>query len=93
MSSWAEDAVDWSCTMMASSICALILDSTSETILQSNPLFSRDNLISLCQLIRRSLTAFGKYTESEADLHEIVVSGYSRWADRYPHIKAAVEGK
>ncbi|KAM0053708.1 putative neurochondrin [Helianthus debilis subsp. tardiflorus] len=93
MSSWAEDAVDWSCTMMASSICALILDSTSETVLQSNPHFNRDNLISLCQLIRRSLTTFGKYTESEADLHQIVVSGYSRWADRYPHIKAAVEGK
>ncbi|XP_076932512.1 uncharacterized protein LOC143598081 [Bidens hawaiensis] len=93
MSSWADDAVDWSCTMMASSICSLILDSTSETGLQSNPHFNNDNLIGLCRLMKRSLATFGKHTESEADLHQIVISGYSRWADRYPHIKAAVEGR
>ncbi|KAI7747237.1 hypothetical protein M8C21_002029 [Ambrosia artemisiifolia] len=66
---------------------------SSWAVLQSNPHFSRDNLISLCQLMRRSLATYGKYTESEADLHQIVISGYSRWADRYPHIKAVVEGK
>ncbi|KAL8263433.1 hypothetical protein R6Q59_024782 [Mikania micrantha] len=93
MSSWAENAFDWSCTMMASSICALILDSTSEIMLRRNPHFNHDNLISLCQLMRRSLATDGKFADSEADLHQIVVSGYSRWADRYPLVKAAVEGK
>ncbi|XP_076957663.1 uncharacterized protein LOC143633198 [Bidens hawaiensis] len=92
MSSWADDAVDWSCTMMASSICSLILDSTSETVLQSDPHFS-NNFIGLCRLMKRSLATFGKHAESEADLHQIVISGYSRWADRYPRIKAAVEGR
>ncbi|XP_076944552.1 uncharacterized protein LOC143615272 isoform X2 [Bidens hawaiensis] len=72
MSSWADDAVDWSCIMMASSICSLILDSTSETILQSNPHFNNDNFIGLCRLMKRSLSTFGKHTESEADLHQIV---------------------
>ncbi|KAI3683971.1 hypothetical protein L1987_84488 [Smallanthus sonchifolius] len=74
LSSWAEGAVDWSCTMMASSICALILDFTSEMVLQCNPHFNRNSFISLCQLMRRSLATYGKYTESEADFHQIVVS-------------------
>ncbi|KAJ9559378.1 hypothetical protein OSB04_013992 [Centaurea solstitialis] len=57
LSSWAEDAVDCSSTMMASSICALILDSTSEAVLQSHPHFNRNNLISLSRLMRRSMAA------------------------------------
>ncbi|KAI3737947.1 hypothetical protein L2E82_27964 [Cichorium intybus] len=92
LSSWAEDAVDCSSTMMAASICALILDSTSEAVLESHPLFNPSNLTSLCHLIRKSMTTYGKDSEPEADLLQIVVSGYSRWADRYPHVKAAVEG-
>lgn len=92
LSSWAEDAVDCSSTMMASSICALILDSTSEAALQCHPHFNRNNLISLSRLMRRSMAAsYSK--DTEADLLQIVISGYSRWADRYPHIKAAVDGK
>ncbi|XP_071720906.1 uncharacterized protein [Rutidosis leptorrhynchoides] len=88
LSSWAEDAVDdVSSTMMASSICALILDCTSEAVLLCNPHFNRDTLISLSRLMRRSMSTF----DQDADLLQIVVSGYSRWADRYPHIKAAVE--
>ncbi|GJZ89147.1 neurochondrin isoform X1 [Tanacetum coccineum] len=93
LSSWAENAVDWSNTLMASSICSLILDSTSEAVLQSNPHFNRKNLNSLCQLMKRSMATYGKEPESEADLLQIVISGYSRWVDRYPHVKAAVEGK
>ena len=27
---------------------------------------------------------------SEADLYEIVTSGYDSWADRFPHIKQVV---
>nr|KAJ0225081.1 hypothetical protein LSAT_V11C100027610 [Lactuca sativa] len=41
LSSWAEDDVDWSSTMMAASICSLILDSTSETVLECHPHFTR----------------------------------------------------
>nr|XP_043611349.1 neurochondrin [Erigeron canadensis] len=93
LSSWAEDAPDWSTTMMASSICALILDSTCEAVLLGRPLFNHNNLISLSQLMRRSMASHGKHSESEADLLQIVVSGYSRWANLYPSIKAAVEGK
>ncbi|CAK9173781.1 unnamed protein product [Ilex paraguariensis] len=82
--------------MMASSICALILDSTSEEALLYHPNFGRGNLISLSHLIMRSLAKCGQDmvpddAEAEADLHEIVTSGYSRWADRFPHIKEAVE--
>ncbi|KAJ9559393.1 hypothetical protein OSB04_014007 [Centaurea solstitialis] len=92
LSSWAEDAVDCSSTMMASSICTLILDSTSEAVLQSHPHFNSNNLISLSRLMRRSMAAsYSK--DTEADLLQIVISGYSRWADRYPNVKAAVEGK
>ncbi|XP_024983584.1 neurochondrin isoform X2 [Cynara cardunculus var. scolymus] len=90
--SWAENAVDCSNTMMASSICALILDLTSEAALQCHPQFHRKNLISLSQLMRRSMAAsYSK--DTEADLLQIVISGYSRWVDRFPHVKAAVEGK
>ncbi|XP_071712858.1 uncharacterized protein [Rutidosis leptorrhynchoides] len=91
LSSWAEDAVNISSTMMASSICALILEYTSEVVLLCNSHFNRDNLISLSHLMIRSMSTFGKDAESEADLLQIVVSGYSKWADRYPHVKAAVE--
>ncbi|KAL4560235.1 hypothetical protein LXL04_032385 [Taraxacum kok-saghyz] len=91
LSSWAEDAVDRSSTMMAASICTLILDLTSEAFLQSHPHFNPNNLKSVCHLIKRSMTAYSKDSEAEADLAQIVVSGYSRWADRYPHVKAAVE--
>ena len=30
------------------------------------------------------------YEEAEADLYEIVISGYSRWSERFPCIKVAV---
>ncbi|XP_023761482.1 uncharacterized protein LOC111909929 [Lactuca sativa] len=93
LSSWAEDAVDLSSTMMAASICSLILDSTSEAVLECHPHFTRNNLTSVCHLIRKSMTSYGKDSEAEADLVQIVVSGYSRWVDRYPRVKAAVEGR
>ncbi|KAL7618954.1 hypothetical protein Lser_V15G02633 [Lactuca serriola] len=48
LSSWAEDDVDWSSTMMAASICSLILDSTSETVLECHPHFTR-KLTSRCR--------------------------------------------
>lgn len=82
--------------MMASSICALILDFTSEDAARCHPDFDSSMLTGLSHLIRRSLTTHGQDVmsgdaKSEADLYEIVLSGYSRWAERFPHIKAAVE--
>lgn len=52
---YAEDTIDPSVIMMASSICSLILDSTSEEALLRNPDFNTDNLITLSQLMKRSL--------------------------------------
>ncbi|KAI3811663.1 hypothetical protein L1987_21390 [Smallanthus sonchifolius] len=83
MSSWAEDAVEWSCIMMASSICTLILDSTSETLLQSNPHLNRNNFSSLCQLMKRSLATFGKvsYLNPSSIMNTIICPYASSLAD------------
>ncbi|KAI7987574.1 Neurochondrin [Camellia lanceoleosa] len=93
---WTGDTDDLSVIMMASSICTLIFDSTSEEALLQHPSFDRSDLISLSQLIVRSLAICGQEmmsddAKAEADLHQIVASGYSRWADRFPHIREAVE--
>ncbi|KAF5936268.1 hypothetical protein HYC85_027397 [Camellia sinensis] len=93
---WTGDKDDLSVIMMASSICALIFDSTSEEALLQHQSFDRSDLISLSQLIVRSLAICGQEmmsddAKAEADLHQIVASGYSRWADRFPHIREAVE--
>ncbi|KAK2973342.1 hypothetical protein RJ640_015097, partial [Escallonia rubra] len=55
LSSWAEESGDPSIIMMASSICALIFDSTSEEALLHHPDFDNRKLISLYQVMRRSL--------------------------------------
>ncbi|KAI3467982.1 hypothetical protein Pfo_024645 [Paulownia fortunei] len=96
LSRWTEEAIDPFVIMMASSICSLILDSTSEEALLRHPDFNTNNLIALSQLMKRSLISCGQDqmsddTNSEADLHQIVTSGYSSWADRFPHIKEVVE--
>ncbi|GMQ02973.1 hypothetical protein CsSME_00048967 [Camellia sinensis var. sinensis] len=93
---WTGDTDDLSVIMMASSICTLIFDSTSEEALLQHQSFDRSDLISLSQLIVRSLAICGQEmmsddAKAEADLHQIVASGYSRWADRFPHIREAVE--
>lgn len=93
---WTGDTDDLSVIMMASTICALIFDSTSEEALLQNPSFDRRLLIGLSQLIVRSLATSGKEmmsdeAKAEVDLHQIVASGYTRWAGRFPSIRAAVE--
>ncbi|KAJ0090249.1 hypothetical protein Patl1_12531 [Pistacia atlantica] len=93
---------DTSVIMMASSICALIFDMTSEEALVKNPNFDNNSLNSLSRLIARSLASWGqvKYmyfvdksdaAKADMDLLEIVTAGYSRWAHRFPHIREAVE--
>ncbi|TXG62225.1 hypothetical protein EZV62_013588 [Acer yangbiense] len=91
---WTENTNDPSIIMMASSICALILDSTSEKALVNRPNFDSNCLNSLSRLFARSLAPCGKdtsdFAKADMDLLEIVTAGYSRWAHRFPHIKAAV---
>ncbi|KAK3211603.1 hypothetical protein Dsin_016309 [Dipteronia sinensis] len=92
---WTENSNDPSIIMMASSICALILDSTSEKALVNHPNFDSNCLNSLSRLFARSLAPCGKdtsdFAKADMDLLEIVTAGYSRWAHRFPHIRAAVE--
>ncbi|KAG5562896.1 hypothetical protein RHGRI_005585 [Rhododendron griersonianum] len=57
---WTGDTDDLSAIMMASTICALIFDSTSEEALLQHPSFDKRLLNSLSQLIARSLAISGK---------------------------------
>lgn len=96
LANWTVDMEDPSVFMMASSICALIFDFTSEEALLNHPNFDYSSLNGLSRLIARSLATRGQDmsndAKAEADLFEIVNAGYSRWALRFPHIRAAVEG-
>ncbi|XWS72712.1 hypothetical protein CRYUN_Cryun02cG0064100 [Craigia yunnanensis] len=92
---WTENTNDLSVVIMASSICALVFDFTSEDTLLNHPDFSSRCLNSLSRLIARSLASWGQdmsdVAKAEVDLLEIVVAGYSRWANRFPQIRKAVE--
>ncbi|XVE71224.1 hypothetical protein DITRI_Ditri10aG0133800 [Diplodiscus trichospermus] len=92
---WTENTSDLSVIMMASSICALVFDFTSEDALLNHPDFSSSCLTSLSRLIARSLASWGQdmsdAAKPEMDLLEIVAAGYSRWANRFPQIRKAVE--
>ncbi|KAK8505402.1 hypothetical protein V6N13_045842 [Hibiscus sabdariffa] len=93
---WTEKTNDQSVVMMASSICSLVFDLTSENDLLNHPGFSSSCLDSLSRLIARSLASWGQgmsdVAKEDMDLLEIVTAGYSRWADRFPQIRQAVEG-
>ncbi|KAE9452169.1 hypothetical protein C3L33_15927, partial [Rhododendron williamsianum] len=82
---WTGDTDDLSAIMMASTICALIFDSTSEEALLQHPSFDKRLLNSLSQLIARSLAISGKEildeAKAEADLHQIVSSDEGREED------------
>ncbi|KAK4388628.1 hypothetical protein Sango_2199800, partial [Sesamum angolense] len=52
---WTEDTLDQFAIMMASSICSVILDSTSEESLLCHPDFNTEDLIALSKLMKRSL--------------------------------------
>ncbi|XP_030534195.1 neurochondrin isoform X2 [Rhodamnia argentea] len=93
--SWAENTDDPTVTMMASSICSLILDHSSEEALLGYPNFSRSDLHSLCRLIVKSLasneTDMVDEARADLDLQEIISSGFSRWSHRFPYIQGTVE--
>lgn len=92
---WTENTNDLSVIVMASSICALVFDFTSEDALLNHPDFSSSCLNSLSRLIARSLASWGQnmsdVAKAEMDLLEIVTAGYSRWANRFPQIRKSVE--
>ncbi|CAN0840940.1 ncdn [Linum grandiflorum] len=94
LSYWAEESNDQSVLMMAASMCALVLDSTSEVALLNHPNFDVRSLSRLCQLISRSLALSKKGMEdddvkAQMDLIEIVTAGFSRWSNRFPSLKEA----
>ncbi|KAI3442181.1 uncharacterized protein J3R85_001503 [Psidium guajava] len=93
--SWAENSDDPTVTMMASSICSLILDHSSEEALLGYPNFNRRDLHSLCRLIVKSLalneTDMVDEARADLDLQEIISSGFSRWSHRFPYIQGTVE--
>ncbi|CAN4076898.1 unnamed protein product [Withania somnifera] len=91
-----KDMTDASIIMMASSICSLVLDLTSEEALINHPDFTSRNIGSLSKLIGRSFAMCGQDlisddAKAEVDLFQIITSAYSSWADRFPTIRQAVE--
>ncbi|CAI9092645.1 OLC1v1027949C1 [Oldenlandia corymbosa var. corymbosa] len=97
LAGWAVKANDYGIIMMASSICAVILDSTSEEALLGCKDVSKDDVNQVSQLMRKSLVGYGKglvgdgRKGEEVDLYEIVAAGYCRWGNRFPSIKGAIE--
>lgn len=57
---YAENINDPSVTMMASSICSLLFDFTSEDALAGHSNFDESTLNSLCRLIARSMASWGQ---------------------------------
>ncbi|KAL6212025.1 hypothetical protein ACLB2K_017248 [Fragaria x ananassa] len=95
LAQWTDGVDDPSIIMMASSICTLLFDFTSEKALLKHPNFDDSCLNSLSRLIARSMASWGKdmsdAAEEERDLLEIVTAGYSRWVTRFPRMRDAVE--
>ncbi|CAD6249093.1 unnamed protein product [Miscanthus lutarioriparius] len=89
---WAGTTDASSVTMTASCLCAMLLDLTSEEFLLSCSHFDTKTLGSLSELIIRSLQQDIPDDDREQFNHkQIIVSGYRRWADRFPHVKNVVE--
>ncbi|KAJ1413152.1 Neurochondrin [Sesbania bispinosa] len=79
---WSGNTDDMSSMMMASSICALVFDYTSEEALLNHPDFDQGTLSSLYQLIARCLSSSEQETKTDMDLFEIIsADGYVRSID------------
>jgi hypothetical protein len=89
---WAGTTDASSVTMTASCLCAMLLDLTSEEFLLSCSHFDAKTLGSLSELIITSLQQdIPDDDRDQFNQKEIIVSGYKRWADRFPHVKNVVE--
>ncbi|PNX94553.1 neuroguidin, partial [Trifolium pratense] len=82
LASWSENTDDMSSMMMASSICSLIFDYTSEEALLNHPDFNHGTLSSLYQLIARCMASSEQGMDTDMDLSEIIYAGFYRWAHR-----------
>ncbi|GAB2301734.1 hypothetical protein Dimus_035760 [Dionaea muscipula] len=94
---WAEKAGDTPLILMASSICCLVFEFTSEESLLGYPGFDYTTLNALSRLIVRSLNTTIRLdthdaTDASPHLHEIITRGFALWADRFPRIRKAVDG-
>ncbi|XP_057550042.1 uncharacterized protein LOC130828206 isoform X1 [Amaranthus tricolor] len=94
LADWTEGTSDSTIITRASSICSLIFDNTSEHSLLRYPDIGFSVLQRLSQLIARSLLICEQEmcddANSEVDLSQILIAGYSRWADRFPLVREAV---
>ncbi|AQK75851.1 neurochondrin family protein [Zea mays] len=89
---WAGTTDASSVTMTASCLCVMLLDMTSEKFLLSCSHFDANILGSLSEIIIRSLQQDIPDDDSEQfKQKQIIVSGYKRWADRFPRVKDVVE--
>ncbi|MQM18897.1 hypothetical protein Taro_051896 [Colocasia esculenta] len=81
--------------MMASCICSLVFDLTSEDILLMHEGVDASLLERIAQLFVRSLNSAVQYGRDDArehsDLHQIITAGFSRWAGRFPRLRQAIE--
>ncbi|KAJ6354710.1 hypothetical protein OIU77_005337 [Salix suchowensis] len=88
---WAGNANDLSVIIMASSICALIFDYTSEETLLNHPNFDNSSLHNLYKIIARSLASckqdMSDMVREETDLLEIVTSGFFTVGASVPSFK------
>jgi len=81
-----------SVTMTASCLCSMLIDLTSEEFLLSCSEFDAKTLGSLSELIVRSLQQDVPDDDGEQfNQKQVIVSGYRRWADRFPHVKNVVD--
>ncbi|KAJ3698977.1 hypothetical protein LUZ61_002682 [Rhynchospora tenuis] len=89
---WAVQSRDLSIIMVASCVCALILDLTSEQVLLSQSDFDISSIESLSHLFIASLDQ--KIGDDDSDLLEqqqMIISGYRRWAAKYPIISRNIQ--
>ncbi|XP_071677326.1 uncharacterized protein [Lolium perenne] len=88
---WAGTTDASSVIMTASSLCTMVMELTSEEFLLSCSDFDPKILGSLSDLIVRSLHQDIPDGDMEQlNQKQIIVSGYKRWADRFPRVRNVV---
>ncbi|KAF7081067.1 hypothetical protein CFC21_085043 [Triticum aestivum] len=91
LTTWAGTTDASSVVMTASSLCAMVMELTSEEFLSSCSGFDPKTLGSLSDLIVRSLRQDIPDDDSEQlNQKQIIASGYRRWADRFPSVRNVV---